>query len=43
MGYFSGLGLGAMAGDALRAVENGHNLIDAVIQYGAAGIPSADR
>ncbi len=43
MGYFSGLGLGAMAGDALRAVENGHDLIDAVIQHGAAGIPSVDR
>jgi hypothetical protein len=43
MGYFTGLGLPAMAGGALRAVENGHNLVDAIIQNGIGGIPSAGR
>lgn len=42
MGGLTRLGPAAMAGDALRAVENGHNLIDAIIQYGGAGIPSKD-
>jgi|GraSoiStandDraft_53_1057289.scaffolds.fasta_scaffold248760_1 hypothetical protein len=43
MGYFTGLGLPAMAGGALRAVEDGHNLLDAIIQNGIGGVPSAGR
>jgi hypothetical protein len=43
MGFATRLGGAATAGDALRAVENGHDLIDAIIQYGISGIPHGDR
>jgi hypothetical protein len=41
MGYFTGLGPVAAMGGALRAVENGHNLIDSILQHGVVGVPSA--
>ena len=40
MGLLTGLGPAAMAGDALRAVEKGHNMIDAY-KYGIQGTPSS--
>lgn len=38
MGLFTGLGPAAAAGDALSAVEKGHNMIDA-LKYGIQGTP----
>jgi len=43
MGGATRLGPAAFAGDALRAVENGHDLIDAIVKYGVSGIPGGDR
>jgi len=40
MGTFTGLGPAADMGGFLRALENGHDLIDAVIQHGVGGLPS---
>ena len=37
MGYYTGLGPFALIGGALRAAEDGHNLIDSIF-YGASGI-----
>jgi hypothetical protein len=42
MGLLTGLGPAAMAGDALRAVEKGHNMIDAY-KFGIQGTPSSGR
>lgn len=42
MGLLTGLGPAAMAGDALRAVEKGHNMIDAY-KSGIQGTPSSGR
>jgi hypothetical protein len=42
MGIFTGLGPAAMAGDALRAIENGHNAFDA-FKYGVQGRPPVER
>lgn len=42
MGALTGLGPAAMAGDALRAIERGHNAIDAY-KYGVQGRPPAER
>lgn len=42
MGWLTGLGPAAMAGTALRAIENGHNAIDA-FRYGIQGRPPAER
>lgn len=44
MGYLTRLGGAATAGDALRALENGHNLVDSLIYgglgpYGRLGLP----
>jgi hypothetical protein len=39
MGLLTGLGPAAMAGDALRAIEKGHNMID-TLKYGIQGTPS---
>ena len=38
-GYFSGLGPLAAMGDTLRAIENGHNLVDAIVYSGFQGRP----
>jgi hypothetical protein len=43
VGGLTGLGPAAMAGDALRAVEKGHNLADAFFYHGLQGMPSRDR
>ena len=42
MGILTGLGPAAMAGNALRAIENGHDLID-VLKYGIQGWPSSEQ
>jgi hypothetical protein len=42
MGGLTYLGPAAMAGDALRAVEKGHNLADAFFYHGILGNPSRD-
>jgi hypothetical protein len=42
MGMLTHLGPAAMAGDALRAVEKGHNLADAFLYHGILGNPSRD-
>lgn len=42
MGGLTGLGPAAMAGDALRAIESGHDVIDA-FKYGVQGSPPAER
>jgi hypothetical protein len=42
MGGLTYLGPAAMAGDALRAVEKGHNLADAFFYHGLLGNPSRD-
>jgi hypothetical protein len=42
MGAFTRLGPAAMAGDALRAVEKGHNLADAFLYHGILGNPPRD-
>jgi hypothetical protein len=42
MGIFTRLGPAAVAGDALRAVEKGHNLADAFLYHGILGNPSKD-
>ena len=42
MGALTRLGPAAMAGDALRAVEKGHNLADAFFYHGMLGNPSKD-
>ena len=42
MGIFTRLGPAAVAGDALRAVEKGHNLADAFLYHGILGNPSRD-
>ena len=42
MGALTGLGPAAMAGDALRAIERGHNVIDA-FKYGIQGRPPTER
>jgi hypothetical protein len=42
MGILTRLGPAAVAGDALRAVEKGHNLADAFLYHGILGNPSRD-
>lgn len=42
MGISTGLGPAAMAGNTLRAIENGHDLID-VLKYSIQGWPPAER
>jgi hypothetical protein len=39
MGALTGFGAAAMAGGVLRAVENGHNLFDAIVYPGIQGRP----
>jgi hypothetical protein len=39
MGAITGLGPAAIAGGALRAVEDGHNLVDAIVYPGVLGRP----
>ncbi len=43
MGTLTGLGPAAAMGSALRAVENGHNLLDSLLYQGVQGIPSPER
>jgi hypothetical protein len=40
MGGLTRLGPVATVGDALRAVENGHNFLNSVFYHGVEGIPS---
>lgn len=42
MGALTGLGPAAMAGNVLRAIESGHDVIDA-FKYGVQGRPPAER
>lgn len=43
MGAATGLGYFALPGDALRAIENGHDWINSVARGGVGGMPSGAR